>query len=62
MLFANRANQLDQQHGHTHGHVEPVEPGQHEEGRTVDTRVQRQTKQLIRLVIFRRLQKQEDDR
>ena len=43
VLVANGTNQLDQQHGHAHGHVETVEAGQHKEGRTVDTRVQRQT-------------------
>ena len=41
--------------------METVEAGQHKESRAVDTRVQRQTKQLIRLVILSSLQEQEDD-
>ena len=62
MLPPDGPHQLDQQHGHTHRHMKPVETSQHEEGGTVNAGVQRQAIQRVGLVILGSLQAQEDQR
>ena len=61
VLMAQRSNQLHEQHRHTHRDVEAVKACQHEERGTINSRVQRQPEQRVGLIVFRRLQEQEDD-
>ena len=61
VLSPHRTDQLNQQHGHAHRHMETMKPGQHEKGGAIDTGVQRQSIQLVRFVIFSRLQAQKND-
>ena len=62
MLSPHGADQLDQQHGHAHRHMETMEPGQHKKGGTINAGVQRQPIQHIRFIIFRCLQAEENQR
>ena len=56
VLSPHGSDQLDQQHGHAHRHMETMEACQHEKGGTIDAGVERQPEQHIRFIIFRRLQ------
>ena len=52
VLAPDGAHQLDQQHGHTHRHVKPVETSEHKKRRAINAGIERQAIQDVSLVIL----------